>query len=55
MGESLGRPAKKERNKQVLEMRKKGYAFRKIAEFFNLDVKTAYDIYVREVRKRQKK
>jgi len=54
MGKAPGRPSKKERNEQVLEMRKKGYTFRKIAEIFNIDVKTIYDIYTRETKKRRK-
>jgi hypothetical protein len=54
MVENPGRPAKKERNEQILILKKKGYTFRKIAEIFNIDLKTCHDIYKRETAKLKK-
>lgn len=42
-------PAKTDRNKGILKLRKKGLSFRKIAEHYNIDVKTTYRAYKREM------
>lgn len=41
-------PAKTQRNKEIIKLRKKGLSFRKIAAHFNIDVKTAYRAYKRD-------
>ena len=35
---------KTKRNKEMIKMRKKGYSYRKIADYFNVNVKTAFEI-----------
>ena len=42
-------PAKTERNKQIVQLRKKGWSFRKIAAHFNVNVKNIYRAYKREL------
>jgi DNA-directed RNA polymerase specialized sigma24 family protein len=41
-----------ERNKEIVILRRdKGWTFRKIAAFFNIDVKTVYRAYKRDLNK----
>ncbi len=43
-----GKP-KIKRNKKLVQLRnKKGLSFRELARFFNIDVKTAWEIYQRD-------
>lgn len=42
-------PAKIKRNKEIIKLRNKGWTFRKIAEHFNIDVKTTFRAYKRDV------
>ena len=37
-------PRKVERNKELLEKRNKGWSYQKLADFYGLNVKTAYEI-----------
>lgn len=46
---------KNERNKRIVKMRDKGFSFGLIGERFEINKKTAYDIYVREKKARHKR
>lgn len=37
-------PEKKERNKQIVKLRKKGWPYRKLAQQFNIDVRRVYEV-----------
>lgn len=45
---------KSKRNKEILQMRDKGFSFGLIGARFSIDKKTAYDIYIREKKRRHK-
>jgi hypothetical protein len=49
---SLSKP---ERNKKIVRMRDRGFSFGLIGEKFCIDKKTAYDIYIQEKTRRNKK
>lgn len=38
---------KVERNKDIVDKRRQGWSFRKIAGHFNINLRTAYDVYQR--------
>jgi hypothetical protein len=43
---------KKDRNKEIVKLRnEQGWTFNRIGEFFNIDRRTARDIYYREMEK----
>jgi len=41
-------PAKKTRNREIVKKRQAGWSFRKIAAYYNLDVKTVFNVYQRD-------
>jgi len=46
---NMAYPAKKKRNKELVRKRQQGWSFRKIADYYNINVKTAFEIYEREI------
>lgn len=42
-------PAKTQRNKAIVKKRQKGWSFRQIAKYYNINVKTAFEVYEREM------
>lgn len=54
---SRGRPAKKERNEQLFDLREKDpkrYSFEVLGEIFNVQKATAWEIYHRERQNRHR-
>lgn len=47
-GAKMAYPAKKARNRGIFQKRQKGWSFRKIADYYNINVKTVFEIYERE-------
>ncbi len=44
----MGYPAKIQRNKEIVKKRQKGWSFRDLAKYYNINVKTVFEIYQRE-------
>lgn len=47
----MSNPPKEERNKMLVKLRNDEWSFRRIADFFNIDVHAAWEIYDRESKK----
>jgi hypothetical protein len=42
-------PKKAKRNKELVKKRQQGWSYRKLADYYNINVKTAFEIYQNEV------
>jgi len=53
--EVMPSPEKKERNKGIVKLRKKGWTFRKIADYYRINVKNVYRAWMRYLLAEKKK
>ncbi|MBI5793727.1 hypothetical protein HZA87_01380 [Candidatus Uhrbacteria bacterium] len=44
----MANPPKQERNDMLVKLKNEGWSFRQLADFFNIDVRAAWEIYERE-------
>jgi hypothetical protein len=45
-------PAKTKRNKELVKKKRQGWSYKELGEYFNLNKKTAWEIYQNELKRK---